>query len=144
MKRLPVHLVLFLVIAGASSACAARASARSAHVQEATPAAPSARVRIADGDARPLELLLPITEHGRSRVEARAGSAFYRISVSHEGRPGSEAPLHFDIERTDSQGAGRRDVKLSVAVRMRRGARAVLARLSRPDGTTTTITATLQ
>lgn len=155
MSRSPIRLVMIVVVAAALSASVASSgAAEPAHAQprgRAAPAAqthtravPSAQVRIADGSKRPLDLLLPITDRGESKVEARAGSAFYRIKVSRDGPSGSDAPLRFEIERTDSQGAGRSDIRLSVAVRMRRGARAVLARLARPDGTTTTVTATLE
>lgn len=142
MHRLHMRSMLSIVLASALCACTARqAVAEPAHAHAAARAEPSARIRIADGHKRPLELLLPVAAHGRSKVEARSGSAFYRIAVS---RDGADAPLHFKIERSCSRGAERNNVLLSVTVRMHRGARAVLARLSRPDGTTTTITAILQ
>lgn len=144
MKRLPIRLVLFLAIAGASSACAARAAAQPAEVQAATPASPSARIRISDAKKPPLELLMSIADRGTSMVKARAGSVFYRIEVSHLGAPGSDGPLRFKIRRSDSAGQGVNNMEVSVVVRMRRGARVVLARLSRPDGATTTVTAELQ
>ncbi len=144
MKRLPIRLLLSLVIAALPSACAARAAAQPAEARSATPASPSARIRIADGSKRPLELLVSIADRGSSKVEARAGSAFYRIEVSHVGAPDSDRPLHFKIERSDSAGQGMNNVEVSVSVRMRPGARVVLARLSRPDGSTTTVTAALE
>lgn len=145
MHPLPIRLALPFAVATALSACAATgAAAAPTRPEAASTATPSAHVRIADGHKRPLELLLPVAERAPSTVEARAGSAFYRVKLSRDGASGSDAPLRFDIERTDREGEGRSNVHVSVTVRMHRGSRAVLAKLSRPDGTTTTITAVLE
>lgn len=138
MIRSSIRVGLFVAATAATSACAARVEARPPPAT--TPAAPSARLEIADGDAQPLALVMPIAERGASRVEAHAGSAFYKVSLARDGADGA---LRFEIDRSDARGSGERDVRVAVSVRMRRGVRVVLAKLTRPDGPTTTITASL-
>lgn len=145
MIRSPIRLGVCVALATAATACAASgAAAEPARPPAVAPASPGARVWVSDGSTRALEIRVPVTDRGPSKVEARSGTTFYRMSLNRDGPSGDDSLMRFDVERSDSQGAGRSDVRVSVSVRMRRGARVTLARLARPDGTTTTITAMLE
>jgi len=85
-----------------------------------------------------VHLSVPLIPHRTSRVETRIGSADHHVSVTRDDGRGT---FHFDIRRVETERGPARSFELSVGVALRPGARAVLAHLRRPDGSTTEIVA---
>jgi hypothetical protein len=105
--------------------------------------------RTSSGTRQTVRLSLPLAERGSSSVEARAGSSEYHLSVGRDGAPETPGPLRIDLRRTDqrrhSETADQRsDLRLDVRVTLQRGERALIARLERPDGSTTDVSAALR
>lgn len=105
--------------------------------------------RASGGARQNVRLSLPLGQTGVSSIETRAGSSEYQLRVHRDGAPETPGPLRIDLRRTDlrrhSESADQRsDLRLDVRVSLQRGERALIARLERPDGSTTDVSAALR
>jgi hypothetical protein len=96
-----------------------------------------------------VRLSVPVTSRGSSRVESNAGNADYKAEVQRTGSPDDPGPLRIELRRIDRRShsesdAHRADIRLEVSVELQTGQRAVLARLERPDGSSTEVHASLR
>jgi hypothetical protein len=94
-----------------------------------------------------VRLSLPLHAEGASFMEMQGGEADYRVRVSRQGSPEQPGPLRIDLRRIDRrrvEDVDRRNLQLEVSVDLRAGQRVVIARLDRPNGGSTEVTASLK
>ncbi len=112
------------------------------------PAAPTTvKLELADakgGTTQSSTLLIPIDGRGPARVETRSDAGQTVITISRDGRPGTNEPLRFNIERSRNENGRHSDIRVDAAVRLARGKRVVIAHLTRPDGSSTRVTVELR
>jgi hypothetical protein len=154
------RVVRITSLATLAIACVCCASVTPAHAApERAPAAAKARSssvlsleivdRAPSRRAQTVRLSVPVHERGSSRVESNAGNADYKAEVQRLGSPGDPGPLRIELRRIDRRShsetdAHRADIRLEVNVELRSGERTVLARLERPDGSSTEVQASLR
>lgn len=151
-----LHHLLLLPLAIAMVDCASAAPAAAEPRPQPPAARATAPLLVLDvkdrGEGRPAQsvrLSVPVAAHGPARVQTRAGGSEYRISVHRSGPPEQPGPLQIELERRDTRrrlgpDEQRSDLRLEVRVPLKRGERALLGRLERPDGSSTEIVVTLR
>jgi hypothetical protein len=104
--------------------------------------AESVEIEVRDGTSKKTtkveRFTVPLTDGEVSELESRVGDASYRIKLLQV----HDRPLSFEIKRHSSDSAVT-EADVRTAVRLRRGQRAVIARIERADGRRTEVIATL-
>jgi len=100
---------------------------------------------IASSKSRQVEVFtLPLTERGGSKLTSRIGNVEYEIRVSLQGNAGG-APLAFDVSRFQrGPGPSVAEASVNATVRIKKGARVVVARIMRSDGSRTEVLASIK
>ena len=110
-----------------------------------TPAS-SVKLELADakaGTTQSSTLVVPLDGHGVARVETRSDAGQTVIKIFPDGPRGRNA-LRFDIERTRLEGGRHNGIHVEATLRLVKGKPAVIADLTRPDGSSTRVTAELR
>lgn len=97
------------------------------------------------GGVRRLELTLALDGRGSARIITRAGSSQYEVAVHEEAhrRSTSGSPVYrIEVHRKTRGGSG--DFRMEMSRRLVRGEQALVGRLQRPDGSKTSLHATLR
>ena len=95
-----------------------------------------------------IRLSMPIAPTGGAKIETRAGNAEYEVTVVQHGPREQPGPLSIKLRRSDMRrnlgpDEPKSDLRLDVTLELRRGQRAMVARMERPDGSKTEISASL-
>ena len=99
--------------------------------------------------AQNIRLSIPIAPTGSAVIETRAGHAEYDVTVVQHGPREQPGPISLKLQRSDMRrhlgpDEPKSDLRLEVTLELRRGQRATVARMERPDGSKTEIVASLR
>ena len=89
---------------------------------------------------RSTRVVVSLTEHQSSRVRVQSGASTYTIDVS---RVRESSTYRFEIARSANESRGRANFTLESSAELKRGKKAVIARVHRSSGVETIVEASL-